>query len=171
MKFLKHEVAKANTHVFMVFDSTKGWYNVVESMDHNEDMSMGQYRVELDRGWRDCRKSQAFHMPCSHVTAACSKVRRDPSYLLSDVYKVISLSNVYKITFSVVAKENFWPKYQGDILWHNEVIRRKKKGRLNSTRIQTKIDTSNKMVRLCSSCRQSGHNRNNCPSVGTSTTK
>ena len=39
-----------------VFDRTKGWYNVVESMDHNEDMPREYYRVELDRGWCDYEK-------------------------------------------------------------------------------------------------------------------
>jgi hypothetical protein len=135
MKFIRHEAAKANTHVVTVFDRTKGWFSVAESMDHNEGMPMGQYRVELDRGWCDCGRFQAFRTPCSHVIAACSKVRRDPSYLLSEVYKVASLSNVYKISFSVVAKEDYWPEYQGDIVWHNEVMRRKKKGHPNNTRI------------------------------------
>jgi len=50
MKFIRHEAAKANTHVVTVFDRSKGWFSVVESMDHNEGMPMGQYRVELDRG-------------------------------------------------------------------------------------------------------------------------
>ena len=125
--------------------------------------------MKLDRGWCDCGKFQAFHMLCSYVITTCSKVRRDPSYLLSDVYKVISLSNVYKISFLVVAKEDYWPAYQGDILWYNEIMRRKKKGCPNSTRIQTEMDTANKMVRFCSSCRQPVHNRTNCLSVGTST--
>ena len=171
MKFIRHDAAKANTHVVKVFDRTKGWNSVVESIDHNEDMLMGQYRVELDRGWCDCGKFQAFRTPCSHINAACSKVRMNPSYLLSDVYKVTSLSNVYKISFSVVVKEYYWPKYQGDIVWPNEVMRRKKKGHPNSTRIRTEMDTVNIIVRLCSSCRQPGHNRTNCPSVRTSTTR
>jgi hypothetical protein len=132
---------------------------------------LGQYRLKLDRGWCECRKFQTFRMPCSHVIAACSKVRRDPSYLLSDVYKVISISNLYKISFSVVAKEDYWPEYQGDILWHNEIMRRKKKGRLNSTHIRIEMNMVNKMVRLCTSCRQLGHNRTTCPNVGTNTTR
>jgi hypothetical protein len=50
-------------------------------------------------------------------------------------------------------------------------MRRKKKGHPNNTRIWTEMDMTNKMVRLCSSCHQPGHNRNNCHSVGTSTTR
>ena len=79
MKFIRHEAAKANTHVVTVFDRTKGWYNVVESMDHNEGIPRGHYRVELDRGWCDCGKFQAFCTPFFHFIAAGSKVRRDPS--------------------------------------------------------------------------------------------
>jgi hypothetical protein len=93
----------------------------------NESMSLGHYWVELDRGWCDCGNFQAFRMPCSHVIAACSKVRRDSSYLLSDVYKVISLSNVYNNNFLVVAKKDYWSVYQGDILWHNEKCEERKR--------------------------------------------
>ena len=81
MKFIKEEATKANTHVVNVFDRTKYWYCVVESMDHNEGMSRGHYRVKLDRDWCDCGKFQVFRMLCSHVMAACSKVRQDyPTY-------------------------------------------------------------------------------------------
>jgi hypothetical protein len=47
-------------------------------------------------------------------------------------------------------------------------MRRKKKGRPNSTRIRTEMDSTDKMIRLCSICRQPGHNKNNCPNQGAS---
>lgn len=43
MKFIKEEAAKVNTHVVTMFDRTKGWFSVVESMDHNEGKPRGHY--------------------------------------------------------------------------------------------------------------------------------
>lgn len=167
-KFLKEESAKANTHLVTMFDRQKGWFSVQETMDHNEGRPRGYYRVELDRGWCDCGKFQALCMPCSHVLASCAHARSDPSQHISPIYGVNSLLNVYSRSFSVIATEDYWPAYQGEIVWHNEHMRRKKKGRPNSTRIQTEMDTVRRMKRLCGSCRQPGHNRKNCPNVGSS---
>ena len=64
--------------------------------------------------------------------------------------------------------EEYWPPYEGDIVWHNDEMRRKKKGMPKSTRIRTGMDSTDKMIRLCSICRQPGHNKNNCPNRGAS---
>lgn len=44
----------------------------------------------------------------------------------------------------MVAKDEYLPTYQGDIIWNNEKMRRKKKGRPNSKRIRTKMDSAKK---------------------------
>lgn len=61
------------------------------------------------------------------------------------VHKVINICNVYNNSFLVVENEDYCPTYQGDIVWNNENMRRKKKGCPESTHIQTKIDTMNKI--------------------------
>jgi hypothetical protein len=129
MKFIKEEASKANTHVVTMFDCCKDWFSVDEAMDHNEGSPRWYYRVELVRGWCDCGKFQAFRMRCSDVIATCSKAQQDPSNLLSATYKVINLCNVYNNNFSVVAKEDYWYAYQWEIVWHNKIMRRKKKDR------------------------------------------
>lgn len=70
----------------------------------------------------------------------------------------------------MVENEDYWPAYQGHIVWHNENMRRKKKDRSNNTQIRTEMDTANKMVTLCSSCCQPEHNRANYPNVRASPT-
>ena len=122
-------------------------------MDHNEGTSRGYYRVELDRGWCDCGKFQVFCMPCSHVIAACSNVLQDPSKHLYVIYNVINVFDVYKNSFPMVEKEEYWPTYQCGIVWHNENLRRKKKGRPNNTRIRTEMHTTDEVVRLYGTCR------------------
>lgn len=77
---------------------------------------------------------------------------------------------MYNNHFPVVENEDYWPTYQGEIVWHNENMQRKKKGRPNSKRIKIEMDMTNKMVRLCSSCCHHGHNCTNGPNVGASPT-
>jgi hypothetical protein len=168
MKVMKEESIKASTHVVTVFDRHRQNFSVQETMDHNEGRPNLAYVVRLKRSWCDCGKFQAFHIPCSHVIAACAYTRQDAYNHLSDVYKANTIMNVYSQSFSVLPMEDYWPPYEGDIVWHNEEMRRKKKGRPNSTRIRTEMDSTDKMIRLCSICRQPGHNKNNCPNQGAS---
>lgn len=90
-------------------------------------MPNGDYRVQSNRGWCDCGKFQAFRMRFSHVITTCSYARQDASKHLSDVYKVVNIFNIYNNSFLVVALEDYWLAYQGDIIWHNENMRWKKR--------------------------------------------
>lgn len=88
-------------------------------------------------------------MPCSHVIAACSTVRQDTFLHLFVVYKVVNSFGVYNNSFPVGEKYKYWPTYQGDVIWHNENMRRKKRDRPNNMRIRTKMDMANKLERKC----------------------
>ncbi|KAI5448199.1 hypothetical protein KIW84_015572 [Lathyrus oleraceus] len=139
-----------------------------ETMDHNEGRPNLAYAVRLNKSWCDCGKFQAFRIPCSHVIASCAYTRQDAYSHLFDVYKANTIMNIYNQSFSVLPMEDYWPPYEGDIVWHNEEMRRKKKGRPNSTRIITEMDSTDKMIRLYSIYRQPGHNKNNGPNRGAS---
>ncbi|CAK8534128.1 unnamed protein product [Lathyrus sativus] len=166
MKLMKEDAIKANTHAITVFDRHRQTFSVQEIMDHNEGRPNLSYAVSLNRCWCDCGKYQAFRLPCSHVIAECAHARQDAYGYLSDVYKVINVMNAYNEGFAVLPIKDYWPPYQGDIVWHNDDMRRKKKGRPNSKHIRTEMDTTDKMIRLCSICRQPGQNRKKCPYVG-----
>lgn len=99
-----------------------------------------------------------------------SYAQQDAFMHLSDVYKVVNIFNVYNNSFPVVELEDYWSAYQGEIIWHNENMRQKKKDLPNNTRIKTEMDTTDKMVRLCSLCRQPEHNQTKYPNVETSST-
>ncbi|CAK8535186.1 unnamed protein product [Lathyrus sativus] len=129
-------------------------------------MRGGSYAVRLYRCRCDCGKYQAFSVPCSRDIAACAHAPQDAYSHLSDVYKAINVMNVYSKGFAVLPMEEYWPSYQGDIVWHNDGMRRKKKGHLNNKRIITEMDTADKMIRLCSICRQPEYNQKNCLNVG-----
>ncbi|XP_058775069.1 uncharacterized protein LOC131649320 [Vicia villosa] len=139
--FIKAEGAKANTHT----------------------VPRQEYRVLLEERWCDCGKFQAFRMPCSHVIAACAHSHLDALALLSPIYKSETLLHVYNNGFAVVAKEDYWPAYEGEIVWHNDQMRRNKKGRPKSKRITTEMNELGKLERKCGLCRQVGHNKKNCP--------
>lgn len=43
MEFIKEETAKAITHVAVMFDHRKGWFNVDDTIDHNKGRPRGYY--------------------------------------------------------------------------------------------------------------------------------
>ncbi|CAK8575841.1 unnamed protein product [Lathyrus sativus] len=166
MKLMKEDTIRAITHAVRVFDRHRQTFSAQETMDHNEGRPNLSYAIRLNRCWCDCGNYQAFLVPCSHVIAACAHARQDAYGYLSDVYKAINVMNVYNEGFTVLPMEDYWPPYQGDIVWHNDDMRRKKKGRLNSKRIRTEMDTADKIIGLCNIYRQPGHNRKKCSNVG-----
>ena len=94
-------------------------------MDHNEGRPNLSYDVKLNRSWCDCGKFQAFCIPCSHVIAVYTHTRQDAYSHLYDVYKAITVMNMYNKSFSVLPMEEYLPPYEGDIVWHNDEMRRK----------------------------------------------
>lgn len=54
--------------------------------------------------------------------------------------------NVYNKSFPMVAMEEYWPPYKGDIVLENYEMLRKKKCRPNITCIQTEMDIAYKMI-------------------------
>ncbi|XP_058742223.1 uncharacterized protein LOC131614679 [Vicia villosa] len=168
MKVMKEETAKSSTHHVRIFDYNHNTFSVKETMDHGEGKPMGDYKVNLRDLWCDCGKYQAYRVPCSHVIAACSVVRQDAYALLSNVYRVSNLFGVYSTSFPVLPLDDYWPSFEGDQICHNPLMRRNKKGRPVSSRIRTEMDKYDKLERKCALCRLPGHNRTNCPNVGTS---
>ncbi|CAK8565571.1 unnamed protein product [Lathyrus sativus] len=76
-KGMADEVAKANTHNVMQFDRERFCFMVQEKINHNDGRPTGTFSVDLRNRLCDCGKFQAFHLPCSHVIAACSSIQQD----------------------------------------------------------------------------------------------
>src|ERR1044072_1527836 len=109
-------------------------------------------------------------MTCSHVIAACVHVHHIALLIISPIYKSETLLNVYNNAFELVAKPDYWPAYEGKVIWHNSQMRRNKKGRPKSTHITTEMDDLDKLERDYGLYRQVRHNRKNCPTRATSST-
>lgn len=133
MKFMIEETRKANTHRITTFNHHSYNFSVEETMDHNEGRPVGYYRVEIHEGWCDSEKFQAFHMSCSHVIVACSSVHQKPILHLPGVYKVVNLFGVHRNSLSVVARGEYFPTYQRDVIYHDKNIGRNRKGRPTNT--------------------------------------
>ncbi|CAK8560783.1 unnamed protein product [Lathyrus sativus] len=159
------EVAKANTHNVMQFDRERFCFMVQEKINQNDGRPAGTFSVDLRNRWCDCGKFQAFHLPCSHVIATCSRIRKDYTIHIPEVFTVLNVFKVYKKSFLGLPHEENWPKYEGFTLCHDDSMRRNKKGRPTSTRIRTEMDDVEKEKRRCGICREIGHMRRKCPNV------
>ncbi|XP_050888797.1 uncharacterized protein LOC127093954 [Lathyrus oleraceus] len=165
MNGTEEEVIKSNSHTVMQFDHQRFCFLVQEIVHHNDDRPTTHYNVDLRNLTCECGRFQTFHVPCSHVITACSSIRQDYSMHIADVFKVVNVFKVYEESFLGILTETTRPQYEGDTLCHNESMRRKKKGRLNSCRIRTEMDNVKKEKRRCGICREIGHMHRKCSNM------
>ncbi|XP_050917824.1 uncharacterized protein LOC127135051 [Lathyrus oleraceus] len=163
MKGIEEEVIKSNSHTVMQFDHERFCFLVQETVHHSDGRPATHYNVDLQNLTCECGRFQTFHVPCSHVIAACSSIRQDHSVHITDVFKVVNVFKVYEESFLGIPTETSWPQYEGDTLCHNDRMQRNKKGRPNSCRIRTEMDNVEKEKRRCGICREIGHMRRKCP--------
>ncbi|CAK8576734.1 unnamed protein product [Lathyrus sativus] len=165
IKGMADEAIKSSSHNVIQFDRERFCFMVAECINQRDGRPLGTFSVDLRRGWCDCGRFQAFHLPCSHVIAACASIRQDHNMHIPDVFKVLSVFKVYSQSFLGLPHQQNWPTYEGFTLCHDETMRRNKKGRPNSTRITTEMDDFEKEKRRCGICREIGHMRRKCPNV------
>ncbi|XP_050897043.1 uncharacterized protein LOC127103845 [Lathyrus oleraceus] len=164
-KGMVEEVMRANMHNVMQFGRERFYFMVQEKINHNNGQPTGTFSVDLRKQHCDCGKFQAFHLPCSHVIVTCLSIRQDYSIHILDVFKILNVFKVYKESFLGLLHEENWPQYEGFILCHDDSMRRRKKGRPNSTTIRTEMNDVEKEKRRCGICREIGHMRRKCPNV------
>ncbi|CAK8540208.1 unnamed protein product [Lathyrus sativus] len=164
-KGMTDEVAKANTHNVMQFDREIFCFMVQEKINQNDGRPTGTFSVDLRNRLCGCGKFQAFHLPCSHMTASCSSIRQDYTIHIPEVFTILNVFKVYKESFLGLPHEENWPKYEGFTLCHDDSMRRNKKGRPTSSRIRTEMDNAEKEKRRCEICTEIGHMRRKCHNV------
>lgn len=162
MKGIEEELIGSNSQTVMQFDRQRFCFLVQETVHHNDNRPTTHYNVDLRNLTCEFRRFQMFHAPCSHVIASCSSIRQDYSVHIADVFKVVNIFKVYEESFLGIPTKTTWPQYEGDTLFHNESMRRKKKGRPNSCRIRTKIENI-RIKKRCGICRDIGHMHRKCP--------
>lgn len=162
MKGIAEEVEKSHSYNVLAFDRESHYFVVQETVNNRNCRPLTHFNVNLQTRTCDCGRFQTFHLPCSHAIAACSHINHDYTTFIPDLYRVINVFKVYIQSFLGVPQEDSWPPYLGDTLMHDERMRRNKKGRPNSTRIRTEMDTVEKIKRRCGICQQP-HMRKKCP--------
>ncbi|CAK8534507.1 unnamed protein product [Lathyrus sativus] len=74
-KGMTDETSKSSSHNVIQFDRERFCFMVAESFNQHDDQPLCTFSVDLKRGWCDCGRFQAFHLPCFHVNAACAGIR------------------------------------------------------------------------------------------------
>ncbi|XP_058769268.1 uncharacterized protein LOC131643130 [Vicia villosa] len=126
IKGMTEEVNKASSHNVYQFDRERFYFMVAERINRNDGRPTGTYGVDLRKRTCDCGKFQAFHLPCSHVIAACESIRQDYTIHIPDVFKIQHVFKVYQQSFQILPHQDNWPQYRGATLCHDGTMRRKK---------------------------------------------
>ncbi|CAK8544193.1 unnamed protein product [Lathyrus sativus] len=164
-KGMTDEASKSSSHNVIQFDRERFCFMVAKSINQRDGRPLGTFSVDLRKGWCDCGRFQAFHLPCSHVIATCVSIRQDYNMHIPNVLKVLSVFKVYSESFLGLPHQQNWPTYEGFTICHDETMRRNKKGRPNSKRIRTEMNDLEKENRRCEICREIGHMRRKCSNV------
>ena len=121
------------------------------------------YKVNLNERWCDCGKFQAQRYPCSHVVATCTHVYIDCMLHMDNVYRLETISNVYRHEFQPIGHEDYWQEYNGPQLCPNLFLRRDLKRQPKSSHIHNKMDLREGcQPNHCRFCKNESHSRNKC---------
>ncbi|CAK8530631.1 unnamed protein product [Lathyrus sativus] len=110
-------------------------------------------------------RKMADHWVLSTLISTCTSIRQDHTMYIPDVFKIFSVFKIYKESFFELPHHENWQTYEGYTLFHDETMRRKKKGCPNSTQIRTKMDDVEKEKRKCVICHKICHMRRKCPNI------
>jgi len=102
-------------------------------------------------------------MPCAHVIAACKHINIDYLQYVSPLYTLHYVSSVYKVLLANMRHHDYYSPYERPQLCVNPTMRKNKKSRPKSTRIQTNMDERERGQPKRSICRLVGHSKNRCP--------
>ncbi|KAK5794089.1 hypothetical protein PVK06_035290 [Gossypium arboreum] len=133
----------------------------------NQGIVKGAYYVNLRQRTYGCGRFDTLCFPCTHAIVAYSSVRLDHMSFVDEVYKLEHLYNVWNYEFPPILNESMWPLVSSTPfkLLPNTSLRRKPKGRPNSTMISDSMNIWERtnQPRLCDYCRNLGHTRPTCP--------
>ncbi|XP_057734595.1 uncharacterized protein LOC130950048 [Arachis stenosperma] len=166
VKCIEANLKTARYFTVTLYDRDNSEYTVTETTPIDM-FSLGTYRVSLASQTCDCGYFQALHFPCPHVLACCAYSRLTWRPYVHQVYRLSSVFSVYRMGFTPLIPEGFWPPYDGPTVIPGPNNRRVREGRPRSTRIRTTMDEANpNRAKRCGLCRQPGHTRQDCPQLG-----
>ncbi|XP_016199348.1 uncharacterized protein LOC107640335 [Arachis ipaensis] len=165
VKCIEANLKTARCFTVTLYDRDNSEFTVAETTPTGT-FSLGTYRVSLASRTCDCGYFQALHFPCQHALACCAYARVSWSFYVHSVYQITSVFNVYRMGFTPLIPEGFWPPYDGPTVIPDPNRRRAREGRPRSTRIRTNMDEADpNRPKRCGLCRQPEHTRRSCPQV------
>ncbi|RYR20992.1 hypothetical protein Ahy_B03g066224 [Arachis hypogaea] len=101
------------------------------------------------------------------VKSACSHARLDWKRFVHPMYRMESVFNVYRLEFQPIGHVDDWPSYDDPQIRPNPRMMRAKRGWPVSSMIRNNMDdVEHNGEKQCGLCRQIGHTRRTCTSLG-----
>ena len=120
--------------------------------------------VKLSDMTCSCGKWTLYHLPCSHVLAACAQTSLDVSPFVDQFYTLEQHLACYSPQFQPIPHPDYWNEPNMSMLLP-PFERMRKVGRPQSTRMRNEMDWQERGARQrCRICRLEGHTRRTCPS-------
>ena len=117
--------------------------------------------VSLNERKCDCGKWVNLHFPCSHVMKVTDRIGGLARNFVSEHFTIENYVATYSGSFSPIGHESYWPS-PCFTMRSNEFYRCPNRPR--TTRIHNEMDRSFTVYeRACGLCRQTGHDRRQCP--------
>ncbi|XP_059302069.1 uncharacterized protein LOC132053999 [Lycium ferocissimum] len=120
------------------------------------------HKVSAEGKKCSCGKWRNYHMPCSHAIKFCDIRGIQPKDYVSKYYSCRFYKQTYSENFSPLGDEAYWPPSPFSLIANTEYERTSRTR--TTTRRRNEMDIAPvRMARKCSTCKQTGHNKNRCP--------
>jgi hypothetical protein len=135
--------------------------NIFEVKDKHKN---SRYTINMQERLCECGDFQVDRYPCRHAVACFQQSGVNWRMYVDTVYTTDEILRVYATNFVPIGHRDNWPIYHGPRIEPNKRLLRGGKGRPKSSRYLNMMDTPQmRRQNRCTSCRQPGHNRSNCP--------
>jgi hypothetical protein len=131
-------------------------------------MNKGNHRhvVKLGNRTCSCGKWQAYHIPCSHVIAACASQHINVYQYIDPFYSLTEMLACYQPHFEPMKDAPYWEEDPNFPMLRPDPRLFRQRGRPKSTRIRNEMDwRENQHKQSCGLCNEEGHNRRKCPNA------
>uniref|UniRef100_A0A2N9GV52 SWIM-type domain-containing protein n=1 Tax=Fagus sylvatica TaxID=28930 RepID=A0A2N9GV52_FAGSY len=158
---------KASLHHVIEFNREEGTFQI-QTQPSLTSMNKGNHRHVVKLGDRTCScgKWQAYHIPCSHVIAACASQHINVYQFIDPFYSLTEMLASYQPHFEPMKDAPYWEEDPNFPMLRPDPRLLRQRGRPKSTRIRNEMDwRENQHKQSCGLCNQEGHNRKKCPNA------
>uniref|UniRef100_A0A2N9FPE8 SWIM-type domain-containing protein n=1 Tax=Fagus sylvatica TaxID=28930 RepID=A0A2N9FPE8_FAGSY len=158
---------KASLHHVIEFNREEGTFQI-QTQPSLTSMNKGNHRhvVKLGNRTCSCGKWQAYHIPCSHVIAACASQHINVYQYIDPFYSLTEMLASYQPHFEPMKDAPYWEEDPNFPMLRPDPRLLRQRGRPKSTRIRNEMDwRENQHKQSCGLCNQEGHNRKKCPNA------